>query len=344
MTIRDPLPDILKGLAIIFMIQVHIMELFALEDIYISWAGRISLFLGATPAAPVFMMVMGYFMGISRKSVKHLLLRGIKLIGLGLLLNIGLNMHLLYRIMAGDFDLNPWQYIFGVDILFLAGLSILFIALMSKFLKKSIIPTLILILGITLLSKLIGNHTTDHEILQYFQAFFWGNYSWSYFPLIPWLAYPLTGFLIALHAVKVKEYNIHMSHRLIILFFTMVIMVFTLQWALSITREISLYYHHGTLFYIWAIVFLVFWVIINDLLIRKFNHTVIVKYFRWTGKHVTIFYVIQWLLIGNIATAIYKTQSEYQIIFWFVGILFTSSLLVWLWEKWHNQRRNQVRF
>ncbi len=43
---RKPLPDVLKGIAVILMIQVHIMELLMLPAVYNSSFGYISLFLG----------------------------------------------------------------------------------------------------------------------------------------------------------------------------------------------------------------------------------------------------------------------------------------------------------
>jgi uncharacterized membrane protein len=57
---RLPIPDLLKGLAIILMIQVHITELFLDHAGRESIVGKISLFLGGPFTAMVFMIVMGY--------------------------------------------------------------------------------------------------------------------------------------------------------------------------------------------------------------------------------------------------------------------------------------------
>ncbi|MEI7897648.1 MAG: heparan-alpha-glucosaminide N-acetyltransferase domain-containing protein [bacterium] len=54
--------DLLKGIAVLFMIQVHIMEQFASPDTCNSLIGKISMFLGGPPCAPVFLAVMGYFL------------------------------------------------------------------------------------------------------------------------------------------------------------------------------------------------------------------------------------------------------------------------------------------
>jgi surface polysaccharide O-acyltransferase-like enzyme len=80
---RNRTADLLKGLAVIFMIQVHLLELFATQDIYVSWIGKISLFLGGPPAAPVFMVVMGYYFASSKRTLKSGTVRGLKLILLG---------------------------------------------------------------------------------------------------------------------------------------------------------------------------------------------------------------------------------------------------------------------
>jgi len=50
----------------------------------------------------------------------------------------------------------------------------------------------------------------------------------------------------------------------------------------------------------------------------------------WLGKNITVFYIIQWLIIGNIATAIYQTQSIDTYIFWFAGIFSVTLLFTWL--------------
>jgi len=56
---RNQTADLLKGFAVIFMIQVHVIEQFATQTLYDSLWGKISLFLGGPFCAPVFLAVMG---------------------------------------------------------------------------------------------------------------------------------------------------------------------------------------------------------------------------------------------------------------------------------------------
>ncbi len=127
---RDGAADLLKGTAIVLMIQVHIVQLFAEPAILASWIGGTSLLLGGPPVAPVFLVVMGYFAGRSEKRAGSLAVRGFLLLVLGFALNLGLNCHLLLKIHYGRVQLNPWEYVCGVDILFVAGLSLIIIGLL----------------------------------------------------------------------------------------------------------------------------------------------------------------------------------------------------------------------
>ena len=48
-------------------------------------------------------------------------------------------------------------------------------------------------------------------------------------------------------------------------------------------------------------------------------------YLKWLGRHVTLVYVLQWLIIGNVGTAIYKTQSLSELMVWWPLILAVAS-------------------
>jgi hypothetical protein len=60
----------------------------------------------------------------------------------------------------------------------------------------------------------------------------------------------------------------------------------------------------------------------------------LLKYLKWLGQNVTIIYVLQWILIGNTATAIYKmVSSPLYLMFTFLGVLLVSSLLCLVYIK-----------
>ena len=55
------------------------------------------------------------------------------------------------------------------------------------------------------------------------------------------------------------------------------------------------------------------------------------KYITWLGKNVTLIYVIQWIIVGNIGTAIYKTVvCPLYISLSVLGVIVVSSGIAYL--------------
>ncbi len=331
------------------MIQVHIIQLFATQTIYDSSLGKILLFLGGPPVAPVFMIIFGYFITESKKSRIQLVIRGIKIIFLGLLLNVALNFNLIISVNKGVYDINLWPYIFGADILPLAGLSLIIIALLSpiwRINKRFVIPLLIslIFLSVGLGNFLLGNSVQQPQ-LKYIFSFFYGASNWSYFPLFPWLSYSLTGIVF----YKIRESSLGslelglggdfpfsaLRSPLSRLCFGVLFLIFstlTLQYALSISANLPAYHHHGLLFFLWVISFLSFYSFFIHEIEKMLGSTIVFKYLKWLGKNITIVYIIQWIIIGNIATEIYKTVSTpLYLILSFIAILLISSGICYSW-------------
>lgn len=335
---RNQLADFLRGIAIILMIQVHIMELFATENIFTSWIGRISLFLGGAPAAPIFMIIMGYFAATSRKKLSQQIIRGIKLFFGGLILNIGLNFSLLLKIFNGELELDPLPYIFGADILPLAGLSLIALAIIKKCFSEKLILQLIFLVTVLVITEFVNNFDIQlHGTSKYVLSFFIGVSEWSYFPFFTWFAYPLLGSMIisALEKLSFKEL-LSKKTLIIVLSVILVFVLLSFDWSISISSDLQRYYHHGTLYFIWCSLFLIGWSIVFYLFHHFMSTSNISRYIQWLGKNVTAVYVFQWLLIGNIATQIFRTQGLYQIEVWFIAILFLTSTLTYFWTKYRE--------
>lgn len=330
---RFPLPDLLKGFAVFLIVPVHILETF------IDYAGRESLFgkilllLGGPFGVPIFMMAMGYFVGSSKKSMAQNVLRGALIFLLGIFLNIGLNFHLLLKIWLEDWQFDPLQYIFGVDIFFLAGISILVLSVLKtiKFGQPWIVLALILFVS--------GSTSYINEILMvternYILPFIGGEYVWSYFPLFPWLTYPLIGFLFQKIESPIREFI--QKQKAISIAFLVVIFVLVIifsQFGIETTINLSEYYHHTFLFFLWTLGIDVIWVLILWLVVQKFKEFPVIVFLRWLGKNITVFYVFQWLIIGNIATFIYQTQELSKYLYWFVPIFVVTIGLTFAFEK-----------
>ena len=370
---RTQTADLLKGIAAILMIQVHIIELFATHDISQSNIGKTLLFLGGPPVAPLFITLLGYFIAKSKSSASKLAGRGLKIILLGLLLNIALNFNLILSVNKGIYDVDIYHYIFGVDILPLAGLSIICIALLKKAFDRNII----LVIPLIIISAFLGNFLlqlpVEHPVLKYVFSLFYGASTWSYFPLFPWLSYSLAGFTAFKITQKVHSKtpqgreNQHTTANtddsaadsptfqgskdlmtkirwcssalgkwagpLLGVSFLM-FLTLTIEYAITTSSDLPAYYHHGLFFFLWVISFLFFYSFFINEIEKKLRSTFLVVYLKWLGKNITIVYIIQWIIIGNVATEIYKTVSDpWYLLIWFLAVLVTSSGICYSWIK-----------
>lgn len=335
MAIREQSIDLLKGIAVVLMIQVHIIELFATNEIFIGKLGKLFLFLGGAPVAPLFMIILGYFLTASKKTTKQLLLRGLVLFCLGLILNVLLNLNLIYSVINGLYVVDLLPYIFGVDILLFAGLSTLLIVVLRKLLTSSLLLVLILIIVSAFLGHFLADYAPETSGLKYLSAFFFGSAKWSYFPLFPWLTYPLVGLMFyQLQITYHWNKSITKKNKLIIAAVFLLFLLLTFQYAVSISSNLILYYHHGLLFCIWVILFLTFYSFFIHEMNKAIGNSLVLNYLKWLGKNVTAIYIIQWLIIGNIATELYKTvSSPWHLTGYFFSVLLVSSITIYFWNK-----------
>lgn len=335
MLTRIQTADVLKGIAILLMIQVHIVELFASPEFYNSTSGHILLFLGGPPVAPVFMTIFGYFIFSSNKSTWLLVSRGLKILLLGMLLNLALNANLIFKVCRGDLNINIWPYVFGVDILLFAGLCLILIALCKKIIEKHVFIILAIIPIILIFGEYVFIDVPENTVLKYITAFVYGSTEWSYFPLFPWLAYPLSG--VVLYQLQQKfDFKFFYLPKTKLLFGSvfLLFLAFTIKYAIDVSSNLQQYYHHGLLFFIWVILFCLFYALLIHELNTHIGESFFFKYLKWLGKNVTLIYVIQWIIIGNIATEIYKTVSNpVYLAAWFLGIIFITSGVTYLVMK-----------
>jgi hypothetical protein len=161
-----------------------------------------------------------------------------------------------------------------------------------------------------------------------------GDFSWSYFPLFPWLTYPLIGFAFYYLENKLVKYLSlnKLPGKIIIISTAILILVFS-KTGFQTTIHLPAYYHHTFWYSLWALGIVGLWALLWRSVVTKFALTPIGNFFQWLGRNITIFYIVQWLIIGNIATAIFQTQSLKTYPIWFLSIFLITVLLTRLVEK-----------
>jgi hypothetical protein len=106
-------------------------------------------------------------------------------------------------------------------------------------------------------------------------------------------------------------------------------------YAVDVSHNLPWYYHHGSTFFVWTTLFMAFWLISCHAISAKFGSSQPIAWMQWVGRNVTAFYVVQWLIIGNIATEIYQREKLIHCVLWSLCVITASSLLVrlWLWLR-----------
>jgi uncharacterized membrane protein len=344
---RDGTADLLKGFAVLFMIQVHIMEQFASPDTFNSMFGKISMFLGGPPCAPVFLAVMGYFLAFSAKPFLYFLRRGIVLFMGGILLNAARSANLLVQIARGEIDLDPWFFILGADIFTLAGLSLILTGILRQIFKDKSLFYFLTALLVAAISPLLNSVEAAGKATEHLLAFIWGTAEYSYFPVFPWFAYVLTGYSFRLfHKQTERIKKIDVQTRFVYFIPLWIGLIITLPYASNITHELARpggYYHHGMLFFAWVLLFMISYLVLIKLMEISYGNHGSLRLVKWIGQKVTLLYVIQWLIIGNIATWLYRSQDLFQYIAWFVMVTLTTILTGYLVEKARGKYRSLIQ-
>jgi uncharacterized membrane protein len=192
--------DLARGLAIVFMIGVHVLWHWGAPEAWTSPIGQVISFLGGPTAAPVFMFLMGASLAFSsRSSFSSLAVRGLWLVWLGYLLNflrgvipayLGLSTGLVTADQIAPFTL-PWLAT-TVDVHHMAGLSLIAIAALRLVARPSwiwlAVAAVIVLTGPFVRGLEFGTPLLDGPLTPVL-----GGAPNVYYAVVPWIAFPLAG-------------------------------------------------------------------------------------------------------------------------------------------------------
>ena len=304
--------DLARGLAVLFMIAVHTLEVFANQEVKNSVFGQIIEFLGGPPAAPVFMTLMGFSFIYSTKSeLKPKLFRGFKIFLTGYLLNIlrgvipfsissYLNMDIAKAFPIGK--LNEWTLLTIVDILQFAGIALIIMAVIQAFKINKYLILLSAFL-ISVISPFLWGIKIDIPIIDHVLELFWGDQPIEFsfienkiaFPVFPWLSFPLLGMFLGDTMKNSKDQG--MTFKYFGITGTLVLLLGVVISYSNIDYHFNDYYHsrQGAMLFMGG--FVVLWMYIAKIVIDMFAMNQLFELlFKWS-KGVTNMYFAQWIFI-----------------------------------------------
>jgi uncharacterized membrane protein len=192
--------DLARGLAVVFMIGVHVLWHWGAPETWTSPIGQVISFLGGPTAAPVFMFLMGASLAFSsRSSFGSLVVRGLWLVWLGYLLNVlrgvlpaylGLSAGVVTPEQIAPFTL-PWL-LTTVDVHHMAGLSLVFLALLGLLTRPGwawvAAGAAVVLAGPFIRGLDFGTPLLDGPLTPIL-----GGAPNVYYAVVPWIAFPLVG-------------------------------------------------------------------------------------------------------------------------------------------------------
>jgi uncharacterized membrane protein len=193
--------DLARGLAIVFMIGVHVLWHWGAPDTWTTPIGQVISLLGGPTAAPVFMFLMGASLAFSsRTSFSSLAVRGVWLLWLGYLLNVlrgvipaylGIQAGIVTPEQIAPFTL-PWLAT-TVDVHHMAGLSLIAIAALRSVTRRPGWLWVTLAAAVVLAGPLLRGLEFGTPLLDGPLTPVLGGAPNVYYAVVPWIAFPLAG-------------------------------------------------------------------------------------------------------------------------------------------------------
>ncbi|WP_375056394.1 heparan-alpha-glucosaminide N-acetyltransferase domain-containing protein [Zobellella sp. DQSA1] len=296
--------DLARGLAVLFMMLVHVMDFYGQPGIGETAFGKIIKFLGSPPAAPIFTFIMGIFIASSsRQSLASGLARAAWLLALGYMLNLArgslpmwlsLQMGLVTYEQLGGY--TPLTELLIVDILQFAGLALAICVLLKHYFPD---PRYWIVAGLAVvcLSPALWDISSGWMVPDAALQLLWGSKEQgAMFPLFPWLAFPLFGMAFGhwfgQSGCHTRFFRKTLWAGLVLMTAGTSLILFDMDF------HYGYYLRSGPGGVIWITGFVMVWLWLCRLIVGKAGSNRCLALLFFWSQNVTVIYVLQWLVIG----------------------------------------------
>lgn len=285
------------------MIWVHVLNQLSEEQLeHHTFFGKLIGFLGSTPAAPVFMTLMGAsFVLAPPASLSSGIARGLRLLLMGYLLNLARFVTPLYLAKALSMPIpaalpNVLDALLIIDILQFAGLAYILLTLLHALR----LPALVvggLAVGGSLFSFPLWGLGGDLPFWGRVLDLLWGNRGeWVAFPLFPWLAFPLSGYAVT--QFLTLDTSMNTKFQQVGMLGLALLGLGSLWISFNPDFHLGDYWRMGPGGMVASIGFVWAWLWAWFALVPDTTHNALTRLLTFGSRNVTTIYLIQWILIG----------------------------------------------
>lgn len=337
---RFEVPDILRGLAILFMIMIHVINMYGNEEATSGWPHLVLDFLAGPPAAPVFMFTMGFFFILKKPMFSTGIRRGIILIVTGYVLNIVkgfLPVFLAREVLGWDRSLFPDLYtnyylILNVEILIFAGIAFILMNIISRISMRPVFFIALACLFMAI-SPFLWGLGSDIPVIKHLVLPLWGaDTELVIFPVFPWIVYPLLGMASAMVFKDQKS-----PSRLYLLSGLFGVVLMAVGGTLLLIDFERFFHDYGQ--QAWGAVcafsgFIFLWGMFIMFINKIMPSFLKMGFLSFLSKNITTVYIIQWILIGWLILCIpLHSVSLFGVCVVFICITIISCILTAIYNK-----------
>ena len=296
--------DLARGLAVFFMILVHVLWHWGAPATWATPLGLAISFAGGPTAAPVFMFLMGASLAFSsRTGFRPLAARGLWLVFLGYLLNVlrgvipatlGLASGVVSAEQIAPF--TPQWLLTTVDIHHMAGLSLIAIAALRT---RSRPGAIWLALGgaLVLLAPWLRTVAFGTPLLDGPLAPILGSAPNVYYAVVPWLVYPLAGAVFGRIVARAPD-RAAVFRRAGILGVGLCAAGAGLIALERPTFDVGTYWHEPVSFVVGILGIVLVWLLLCDVVTRRaWVDRRLGLVYSWSGRVIPMYFT-HWLIVG----------------------------------------------
>lgn len=296
--------DLARGFTVLVMPSIHVAMLYSTAPVQQSFLGDTLALFAEIPGAQLFMLLMGIGLVFSsRISAGYVLQRTVflwvaayGLNALKFLVPLGLGwmpQNLMEELqLTSNAGAVPFFFLIG-DILHFAAIAYPVLFLLSR-LKHYPYWSLFLATTVMICSPWIWDQATGIGLVDYGLQLLGGHPPQTFFPVFPWLVYPLVGLTVGyfLRRMETAKFMKRLGWTGVLL----VIVSCLFPPTIEITEWLPFYRTRpaDTLFHLGAVLV---WVAVVHWLSQKTRGNVFFDLLVFCSKRITAIYIIQWVLI-----------------------------------------------